>query len=429
LNVVQIEKLLELAQVKWTADHYNMLFHNCNHFSDAFCVLLGCGNLPVWIFGVLQHTQSVPKPPERRQLAAFQDPKRSERPERDRGGIFETCKAEPSSPPVKRSVRLGKENLQLSPVLASPSMPVSPDCSGNMESTLPRAAPASIRSNLKATPPNPKIVPLTASPSLPSSPETNLQEKTLQRSSDVHREAPEAAAAGTRLKLDFGDARLNKNKDVQLLSSEMDLDGGHWTAAGLGSSDTHLLQAPRQTSISGSSSIWKEVTLNSDEDAEGDVVGDGASNSSRGVDTHTRPAGIYQEPTEDNAWHEAIAADLHIGANPPGGLPPAWHFGPKATQEGARPRRGADAILDAKEDLLGLAMEERWLSFDSIEEACEGQQHPCKDYRCHQHGQLGRQPKLPHPQDCEMNEKLIRELRSQAGDCVLLRWDSFAAEA
>lgn len=57
LSLVQVEKLLEMLKDKWPGNTYNMIYRNCNHFSDAFCGLLGCNPLPAWIFGVLQHTQ------------------------------------------------------------------------------------------------------------------------------------------------------------------------------------------------------------------------------------------------------------------------------------------------------------------------------------------------------------------------------------
>jgi len=49
--------VLRVIDSSWHGCTYNLLSRNCNHFSDLFCRLLGCGPCPAWIFGFLAHTQ------------------------------------------------------------------------------------------------------------------------------------------------------------------------------------------------------------------------------------------------------------------------------------------------------------------------------------------------------------------------------------
>merc|ERR1711924_289862 len=41
---------------------------------------------------------------------------------------------------------------------------------------------------------------------------------------------------------------------------------------------------------------------------------------------------------------------------------------------------------------------------------------------------VSQRARLPRAHECKINEAMLRDLRTQAGDCVLLRWDSFTIE-
>ena len=45
----QVRDALSVLQRKFTAHNYDPLTNNCNHFSDAFCELLGCRKVPGWV--------------------------------------------------------------------------------------------------------------------------------------------------------------------------------------------------------------------------------------------------------------------------------------------------------------------------------------------------------------------------------------------
>jgi hypothetical protein len=52
----QVETILqEMGNHDWNHQEYTLLYHNCCHFSDDFCVRLGVGNAPSWVNNPLSY--------------------------------------------------------------------------------------------------------------------------------------------------------------------------------------------------------------------------------------------------------------------------------------------------------------------------------------------------------------------------------------
>lgn len=49
----EVQELLVMLRKKWLGCSYDLFRRNCNHFTDFFCRLLGCGPAPLWIDGIL----------------------------------------------------------------------------------------------------------------------------------------------------------------------------------------------------------------------------------------------------------------------------------------------------------------------------------------------------------------------------------------
>lgn len=49
LSEEEVEEILEKMDGDWAGDSYDLLRHNCCHFSDALCVNLGVGHVPGWV--------------------------------------------------------------------------------------------------------------------------------------------------------------------------------------------------------------------------------------------------------------------------------------------------------------------------------------------------------------------------------------------
>merc|ERR1711865_146869 len=166
---------------------------------------------------------------------------------------------------------------------------------------------------------------------------------------------------------------------------------------------------------------------------------------------------VYREPTAMSEWNEAIEADAAVGALPPGGLPLAWHFDVKNISfEGRQGTQGSEAWSEACSD--GVHMQqpsqcvrvpaaqfevtnqppflygppkrqldddvtvarEDWLAFDPVD-TIDITTFDAFDPTL-------QRARLPKKHECKLNDAMLRDLRNQAGDCVLLRWDSFTIE-
>lgn len=49
MSVQQLASLLDRMQAEWPGADYDLLRHNCCHFSDTFCKELGVGPIPAWV--------------------------------------------------------------------------------------------------------------------------------------------------------------------------------------------------------------------------------------------------------------------------------------------------------------------------------------------------------------------------------------------
>lgn len=334
LSLAQVGKIMEVLKERWAGDTYNVLHHNCNHFSDALCSLLGCSPVPAWAFGILQPTTEAPESCNHEDTEETADHpvvfgERASLLPQDMTRAIAICGCLPSSP--QRAFHMDKENVQISPLGAISS-------------------------------------------SIPASPETHA--KKYARTPPI----TQARAAGASSN-EFGVVKLNF--DASCLSCnkiELPLD--------------------RPSSLTDDSLWWQEVTLDGEDEFADECflrtaksrLGAEKSGSSPQRKCHVRDQLLFREPTQESAWHEAIAADAAVGALPPGGLPWGWS-----------PMKGHHQVFS---DGPGMACPDRAVTSDAIwiEDATS---------KC------GRQPLG----DEGSRTAMLRELRNQAGDCVLLRWE------
>eukprot|EP00928_Gymnodinium_smaydae_P082123 TRINITY_DN65534_c0_g1_i1.p2 TRINITY_DN65534_c0_g1~~TRINITY_DN65534_c0_g1_i1.p2 ORF type:complete len:166 (-),score=25.47 TRINITY_DN65534_c0_g1_i1:61-558(-) len=57
LSYKQVASRLRNLIVTWPGDEYHLLRHNCCHFAERLCRVLGMGALPPWVFSFMQHTK------------------------------------------------------------------------------------------------------------------------------------------------------------------------------------------------------------------------------------------------------------------------------------------------------------------------------------------------------------------------------------
>lgn len=76
----EVKEMLIALRKTWLGRSYDVLRKNCNHFTDTFCQLLGCGPAPMWIAGILATESAPARPPDPRLLVADREAAQSESP-------------------------------------------------------------------------------------------------------------------------------------------------------------------------------------------------------------------------------------------------------------------------------------------------------------------------------------------------------------